>query len=61
MFGKYVLGFIGLIIVIIGLIPLIIGLTKGFSNEFWIGLGVVFFGGYLRYSMSPPLLCGSCC
>ena len=49
MFGKYVLGFIGLIIVIIGLIPLIIGLTNGFSNEFWIGLGVVFFGGYLRY------------
>ena len=49
MFGKYLLGFIGLIIVIIGLIPLISGMANGFSYEFWIGLGMIFFGGYLRY------------
>ena len=49
MFGKYVIGFIGLIIVVIGFIPLIIGLAKGLSHEFWIGLGMLFFGGYLRY------------
>ena len=49
MFGKYVTGFIGLIIVVIGFIPLISGLAKGLSYEFWIGLGMLFFGGYLRY------------
>ena len=49
MFGKYVTGFIGLIIVVIGFIPLKIGLAKGLSHEFWIGLGMLFFGGYLRY------------
>ena len=49
MFGKYVTGFIGLIIVFVGFIPLISGLANGLSYEFWIGLGMIFFGGYLRY------------
>ena len=49
MFGKYLTGYIGLIIVIVGLIPLIIGLINGFSFHFWIGLVLTFFGGYLRY------------
>ena len=49
MFGKYLSGFIGLIIVIVGFIPLIRGMVNGFSFEFLIGFGMIFFGGYLRY------------
>ena len=49
MFGKYLTGYIGLIIVIIGFILLIFGLFNGFSIHFWIGLGLTFYGGYLRY------------
>ena len=49
MFGKYLLGFIGLIIVIVGFIPLISRVTNGFSYEFWIGLGMIIFGNYFRY------------
>ena len=49
MFGKYLLGFIGLVIVIVGFLPLILGVVEGSSYEFWIGFGMIFFGGYLRY------------
>mgnify|MGYP001288129464 CR=1 FL=1 len=49
MFGKYLTGIIGLIIVFVGLIPLISGLVNGLSYEFWIGLGMIIFGNYFRY------------
>ena len=49
MFGKYLLGFIGLALVIVGFLPLIFGVVNGFSFEFLIGFGMIFFGGYLRY------------
>jgi len=50
MFGKYLTGYIGLIIVLVGIMMIIVGIIMGMNNStFYIGLALTFGGGYLRY------------
>tara|TARA_B100001175_G_C19353888_1_gene563719 strand:+ start:419 stop:802 length:384 start_codon:yes stop_codon:yes gene_type:complete len=49
MFGKYLTGYIGMIIVLIGIVMAIYGLFAGNTVTFFWGLALTFGGGYLRY------------
>tara|TARA_B100001123_G_C14741137_1_gene800971 strand:+ start:181 stop:633 length:453 start_codon:yes stop_codon:yes gene_type:complete len=49
MFGKFALGFIGVIIVLIGVIEFIMGITQSSSSGVIIGIISIIVGAYMRY------------
>jgi hypothetical protein len=56
MFGSYLQGFIGIIIVIGGLLAMLAGVFD--STYFFVGLLMVFGGGYMRYLSSQTTRIG---